>query len=214
METTSAKSPISYRNTAIVLGVSVVVIFLIVRVVRVIQKNNEYNNIANDPNARIAFLIHQACNPWGSIFGISAIDADGTDREELFALATQIKDLNGVRTSYKKQFGEELLDRLAAELDREDVERWLALASPNATITPVPNKSLVYAKQSAPMYDADDSRKIVKTYQVGDKIGIYESERNIRHSNGQTYRYIQVIWDKGWFWDSKGLVRKDFVKIA
>lgn len=214
METTSAKSPISYRNTAIVLGVSVVVIFLIVRVVRVIQKTNEYNNIANDPNARIAFLIHQACNPWGSIFGISAIDADGTDREELFALATQIKDLNGIRTSYKKQFGEELLDRLAAELDREDVERWLALASPNATITPVPNKSLVYAKQSAPMYDADDSRKTVKTYQVGDKIGIYESERNIRHSNGQTYRYIQVIWDKGWFWDSKGLVRKDFVKIA
>lgn len=214
METTSAKSPISYRNTAIVLGVSVVVIFLIVRVVRVIQKTNEYNNIANDPNARIAFLIHQACNPWGSIFGISAIDADGTDRGELFALATQIKDLNGVRTSYKKQFGEELLDRLAAELDREDVERWLALASPNATITPVPNKSLVYAKQSAPMYDADDSRKVLKTLQSGELAGTYIRAFGVRHSTGQTYQYVEVKYTTYLFFSSKAWIRKDFVKIA
>lgn len=215
MKTTNAKSPFSYRNTAIILGVVVVTVFLLLRIIHAIQKAKEYDKVSNDANARLAFLIRQACNPWGSIAGLSTIDIDGTDDEELFALAAQIKDLNAVRSSYKKQFAEELLDRLSAELDRQDLDRWLNLAGNTATVAkPIPNKSLVFAKQAVTMYDADDSRKVVKTYQSGDKIGIYETELTIRHSNGSTYTYVRVIWDKGWIWDSKGLVRKDFVKIA
>lgn len=217
METTSAKSPFSsYRNTAIIIGVVVVVVFLIVRVVRAIQKANEYNNLANDPNAQIAFELHAAFNPWGDILGVNVIAVDGTDEEAAFALATKIKDLNAVRASYKRLYNEELLERVATEFqnDRPSLERWLALAgNPNTPITPIPNKSLVYAKQTVTMYDADDSRKVVKTYQSGDKIGTYEKELAIT-SKGVKYIYVQVIWDKGWFWDSKGLVRKDFVKFA
>lgn len=215
METASAKSPYSrYRNTAIIIGVVVVVVFLIVRVVRAIQKAKEYSNVSADPNARFAYLIRQACNPWGAIAGISAIDIDGTDEEELFALATQIKDLNAVRTSYKKLYNEELLDRLAAELDQADVQRWLNLAgNPNTPVKPISGKSLVFATQTVTMYDAEDSRKVVKNYQSGDKIGTYEKELAIT-SKGVKYIYVQVIWDKGFFRDAKGLVRKDFVKFA
>ncbi|MFN8349422.1 MAG: hypothetical protein U0X91_30755 [Spirosomataceae bacterium] len=216
METTSAKSPLSsYRNTAIIMGVVVVVVFLIVRIIRAVQKANEYNNVANDPAARIAFLIRQACNPWGSIGGISAIDIDGTDETELFALATQIKDLNAVRTSYKKQFAEELLDRLAAEMSRESLDRFLLLAgNPNATATPVANKSLAYAKQTAPMYDASNSTKVVKTLQNGDLAGTYLREFDVKHTNGQTYRYIEVDYPVYVVFKAKGWIRKDFVKIV
>ncbi|AYQ31975.1 hypothetical protein [Runella sp. SP2] len=216
METTSAKSPLSnYKNTAIIVGVVVVVAFLIVRIVRAVQKANEYNNVANDPAARLAFLIRQACNPWGSIGGISAIDIDGTDETELFALATQVKDLNAVRTSYKKQFSEELLDRLAAELSRESLDRWLNLAGgSNATPAPIANKSLVYAKQAAPMYDATDSTKVVKTLQNGELAGTYVRQLGVRHSNGQTYQYIEVTYTDWWVLTFKAWIRKDFVKIA
>lgn len=211
----SAKSPFSYRNTAIILGVVVVVVFLIVRVVRSVQKANEYNNVANEPSARLAFLVRQACNPWGAVWGINAIDIDGTDETELFALATQIKDLNAVRTSYKKQFAEELLDRLAAELSRENLERWLALAGNSTAIpVPVPNKSLVYAKQTAPMLDASDSRKTVKTLQNGELAGVYLREFGVRHSNGKTYQYVEVSYTAYYFLTYKAWIRKDFVKIA
>lgn len=216
METASAKSPFSYRNTAIIIGVSVVVIFLIVRIVRAAQKAKEYNAIGSDQSARLAFLIRQACNPWGTFFGISTIDIDDTDKNELFALASQIKDLNAVRASYKKQFAEELLDRLAAELSREDLERWLSLAgnTGTGTTTPIANKSVVYAKQTAQLLDASDSRKIVKTLNTGELAGVYLRQFGVRHSNGQTYTYLEVEYTVLYVFKSKAWIRKDFVKIA
>lgn len=216
METTSAKSPFSYRNTAIIIGVSVVVVFLIVRIVRAAQKAKEYGAIGTEQSARLAFLIRQACNPWGTFGGISAIDFDGTDTNELFALAAQIKDLNAVRASYKKQFAEELLDRLAAELTREDLERWLQLAgnTGNAPTTPTPNKSVVYAKQTAQLLDASDSRKVVKTLNTGDLAGVFLRQFGVKHSNGQTYTYYEIEYTVYYVFKSKGWIRKDFVKIA
>jgi hypothetical protein len=63
------------------------------------------------------------------------------------------------------------------------------------------------------MYNANDSTKVVRTYQSGENIGTYEKELAIT-SRGVKYIYVQVIWDKGFFRDAKGLVRKDFVKFA
>jgi hypothetical protein len=212
---TSAKSPISsYKNTAVILGVVVVVVFLIVRIVRAVQKANEYNNLANDPNSLLALKIRQACNPSGITgpFGVG-IEIDGTNTEDLFALATQIKDLNAVRTSYKRLYSEELLERIAAELNNTDTQRWISLAS-GVAVTPIANKSLVYAKQTANLYDASDSTKVVKTLQSGDLAGTYIRQFGVRHSNGQTYQYVEVEYTAYIVLKFKGWIRKDFITIA
>lgn len=219
MEVTSAKSPFSdYKNTAIIIGLVVIVVFLITRITRAVQKSKEYDNLANDANAQIAFQLHAAFNPWGSpIFGISAIDWDGTDEGAAFALAAQIKDLNAVRASYKRLYNEELLERVATEFqnDQPSLERWMALAGNSTTLTsPVAGKSLVYAKQTAPMYDAENSAKVVKTLKTGELAGTYVRQFARKHSNGQAYQYIEVTYTDWWVLTFKAWIRKDFIKIA
>ncbi len=207
------------RRQVYIFAAVLVLVLLLSNAIRKWQQQQAYEKVADDPDAQLAFQIRQACNPGGTLsaLGWNLIDVDGTDEEALFSIASQIKNLNRVRTFYKDLYKEELLDRLGAELSQDDVKRWFALANNSGTGGPPPKpisgKSLVYAKTTVTMYDASDSRKVVKTYSAGAKLGIYEKEVAIT-SKGVKRIYVQVIYDKGWIWDSKGLVRKDLVKIV
>lgn len=215
MQTSYSSFGFSRKQIITFFAVVVMVYFLSVAVKR-FQKQVAYDAIAGNEPARLAFLVRQACNPGGSILGISAIDIDGTDTETLFSIATQIKDLNAVRDSYQKQFSEELYDRLSAELSRDDLERWLNLAgNPNTPIQPVMGKSLVYATNTATVYDYDDSRVVLKTLKAGELAGTYEGYRDLKAANATNYtRYAIVSFPKYLFLTAKGYIKYDLVKFA
>ncbi len=204
------------RRQVYIFAAVLVLVLLLSMAIRKWQQQQAYDQIGNDADAQLAYKIRQACNPAGSFLGANLIDIDGTDEEALFAAAAQVQNLNKVRTAYRKLYNEELLDRLAAELEQQDVTRWLALAGGTGAPPPTPivGKSLVYARTTAIMYDASDSRKVVKTLIQGEQAGTYQGERNIKHTNGQTYRYVEVSYTAYLFLTFRAFVRKDFVKIA
>jgi hypothetical protein len=216
------KSNISFafsRRDVIVFVSVVVMVYLLSLAIRKFQKQVAYDQIGTDPAAQIAFLIRQACNPAGSILGIPAIDGDGTDEEALFALAVQIKDLNAVRDAYRKQFAEELLDRLSAELGQDDLNKWLALISGGGVNpTPVnPNQPrYVQAITAVNVLDYDNSTKVVASFKNGQTIGKYLSERDITNTKGVKTRYVVVEYSYGWFnlLTGKGYVPKLQIKIT
>lgn len=208
------------RREILIFVFVVVMVYLLSRAIKEFQRQKAYDAIAGDANAQLAFLIRQACNPQGSLLGISLIDVDGTNEDKLFALAVQIKDLNAVRSAYQKQFDEELLDRLRDEL-QGDFEKWMALINSNAGgANPVPvdpkKPRYVQAATIAKVLNYDDSRKVEKTYQAGQTIGRYLSERDFKHSDGKTYRYIVTTYKYGWFdlFEAKGYVLKSNVRIT
>lgn len=204
------------RKEVLIFVFVVVMVYLLSRGIKQFQKQLAYDAISGDEPARLAFLIRQACNPAGTILGISAIDFDGTDTETLLSLATQIKDLNAVRDAYRKQFSEELYDRLAAELTREDLDRWLNLAgNPNTPVQPIVGKSLVYAVSGTSVFDYDDSRVVAKNVKAGELVGTYEGYRDLKASNSTTYtRYAIVSFSKYLFFTAKGYVNMSLVKFA
>lgn len=215
MKTSYSSLQVSRKEVIIFVAV-ILMVYLISRAVKQFQKQVAYDAIAGNEPARLAFLVRQACNPGGSILGVSTIDIDGTDTDTLFSIATQIKDLNAVRDSYRKQFSEELYDRLSAELRRDDLDRWLNLAgNPNTPIQPVTGKTLVYAAANATIFDYDDSRVTVKTLKAGELAGTYEGYRDLKAANATNYtRYAIVSFPKYVFLTAKGYIKYDLVKFA
>lgn len=209
------------RREILIFVFVVVMVYLLSRAIKEFQRQKAYDAIAGDANAQLAFLIRQACNPQGSLLGISLIDVDGTNEDKLFALAVQIKDLNAVRSAYQKQFGEELLDRLNEELNGEELEKWLALVNSNAGgANPIPvdpkKPRYVQAATTVNVLNYNDSRKVERSYKAGQTIGRYLSERDFKHSDGKTYRYVVTTYKYGWFdlFEAKGYVLKTNVRIT
>ncbi len=93
-----------------------VVVYLIRRELRKQVQNKEYDSLGTNEHAQLAYRIRQACNPWGEFGGVSAIDFDGTEEQDLYIIATEVRNWQAVQDSYFNLYGERLINRLENEL--------------------------------------------------------------------------------------------------
>lgn len=82
-------------------------------------------DITTNPGVGQAQLLRIAMNPSGSAL---LFDTDGTNKDAILKLATQIKDLDAVVEAYKARYKGSLLKHLEVELGTSDYARFLALA--------------------------------------------------------------------------------------
>lgn len=202
----------------------VITIFLVLLLVYLIRKEirktlqaNEYNALSTSLNAQLAYQIRQACNPYGSAFGISLIDADGTEEEKLFVVASQITDWVGVQDSYFRLYNEKLVPRLENEL-QGDFQKFVdTIPKAGSTTQPGTNTGtpptnylgyLVVSLAAMNLYYKDAPAKIAKTVQGGKNIGEWAGEQVI---NGVPYIIVRsdLLW-----WTDYYLARKADVKLV
>lgn len=82
-------------------------------------------DITTNPGVGQAQLLRIAMNPSGTAL---LFDTDGTNKDAILKLATQIKDLDKVVEAYKERYKGSLLKHLEVELGTSDYARFLALA--------------------------------------------------------------------------------------
>lgn len=193
---------------------SAVVVFVLVRKDLInFFSDREKNNAGTDPIARLALLIHDACNPSGvDLF----INFDGTRTETLYEFAAQIKNYVLIADSYKIQFNENLTERLSKELTPDEFRRFfdIVAASGGGTIPKAQNaigKEAV-AATAVNVLKFDASTQVAKTAKAGETLGKVVSSAQFNTKNGYV-EYWVVEWTSYIFFTSKGYVEKTKVYL-
>jgi hypothetical protein len=175
--------------------------------------DREKNNAGTDPIARLALLIHDACNPSGVNI---LIDFDGTRTETLFEFAAQIKNYIVVADSYKVQFNENLTERLSKELTPDEFKKFFDIVSASGGGTiPKPATAIgkiAVAAAAVNVLEFDASTKVSKTAKAGETLGKVIASAQFNTKNGYV-EYWVIEWDSYIFFTSKGYVEKTKVYL-
>jgi hypothetical protein len=125
-----------------VLG-AVILLFLGNKMIASLRKNASDNQMDTNPEAGQAVTLRQAINPSGNWW---MRRFDGTNKEAVFNIAGDIKDMDAVKNHFKAQTeGGDLYEELQAALSPDEYQKFLALASKGKTgswyyTTKQPNK--------------------------------------------------------------------------
>ncbi|WP_428658150.1 hypothetical protein [Runella sp.] len=189
------------------------IVWLIRKEIRKVVQKSEYDALGTSANAQIAYKIRQACNPYGSVLGVSVIDGDGTDETTLFALAPLIYDWKGVQDSYFRLYNEQLVARLENELGT-DLSRFLELMPKAGTVPTTPTDPIYYlgynvrSKVALSTYKLDNPAQVSKTVSANVSLGQWAGEKTINN-----IVYVIIRRDVFW-WTDFELVKKTDVTIT
>ena len=108
-----------------------VLLYLGNKVIAGIRKNASDNQMDTSPEAGQAITLRQAINPSGNWW---MRRFDGTDKEAIFNIAGDIKDMDKVKNHFRAQTeGGDLYEELQAALSPDEYQKFLALASKGKT---------------------------------------------------------------------------------
>ena len=113
-----------------VLG-AIILLYLGNKMISAIRKNVSDNQMDTSPEAGQAVTLRQAINPSGNWW---MRRFDGTNKEAIFSIAVDIKDMDKVKNHFKAQTdGGDLYEELQAGLSPDEYQKFLALASKGKT---------------------------------------------------------------------------------
>ncbi|MFN3381240.1 MAG: hypothetical protein ACK41O_17405 [Runella zeae] len=174
--------------------------------------DKEKTNAGSDPNARLALLIRDACNPSGFPF---LINVDFTRVEFLYELAAQITNYEAVANSYKVQFGENLTERLGKELEASEFDQFFKLVqAKGGGVTPVQNSigKTAIAATTVDVLDFEASTKSIKRLKAGETVGKIVASAQFNTSRGYV-EYWVIEFTEWLFFTKKGYVEKTKVYV-
>ena len=174
--------------------------------------DKEKTSAGNDPNARLALLIRDACNPSGFPF---LINVDFTRVEFLYELAAQITNYEAVANSYKVQFGENLTERLGKELEASEFDQFFKLVQAKGSgVTPVQNSigKTAIAATTVDVLDFEASTKSIKRLKAGETVGKIVASAQFNTSRGYV-EYWVIEFTEWLFFTKKGYVEKTKVYV-
>lgn len=110
---------------------ALILLYLGNKVVSAIRKNVSDNQMDASPEAGQAVTLRQAINPSGNWW---MRRLDGTNKEAIFSIAGDIKDMDKVKNHFKAQTeGGDLYEELQAALSPDEYQKFLSLASKGKT---------------------------------------------------------------------------------
>lgn len=92
------------------------------------RKKKVESEMDTNPAAGQAASLNQAMNPWG--FKL-AWYFDGTDKDAIFRIASQITNLDDVATAYKGITGDSVYDDLESSLSPDEYQKFLSITTKN-----------------------------------------------------------------------------------
>jgi hypothetical protein len=110
---------------------AVILLYLGNKMISAIRKNASDNQMDTSPEAGQAVTLRQAINPSGNWW---MRRFDGTDKEAIWSIAGDIKDMDKVKNHFKAQTeGGDLYEELQAALSPDEYQKFLSLASKGKT---------------------------------------------------------------------------------
>jgi hypothetical protein len=119
------------KNKAYKLIGALILLYLGNKVYASIRKNASDNQMDTSPEAGQAITLRQAINPSGNWW---MRRFDGTNKEAIFSIASELKDMDAVKNHFKAQTeGGDLYEELQAALSPDEYQKFLSLASKGKT---------------------------------------------------------------------------------
>lgn len=110
---------------------ALILLYLGNKMISAIRKNASDNQMDTSPEAGQAVTLRQAINPSGNWW---MRRFDGTNKEAIFNIAGDIKDMDKVKNHFKAQTeGGDLYEELQAALSPDEYQKFLSLASKGKT---------------------------------------------------------------------------------
>jgi hypothetical protein len=119
------------KNKAYKVIGALILLYLGNKVFSTLRKNTSDNQMDTSPEAGQAVTLRQAVNPSGNWW---MRRFDGTNKEAIFSIAGDIKDMDKVKNHFKAQTeGGDLYEELQAALSPDEYQKFLSLASKGKT---------------------------------------------------------------------------------
>lgn len=119
------------KNKAYKLIGGLILLYLGNKMYSSLRKNASENQMDTIPEAGQAITLRQAINPSGNWW---MRRFDGTDKNAIWNIASEIKDMDGVKNHFKAQTdGGDLYEELQAALSPDEYQKFLSLASKGKT---------------------------------------------------------------------------------
>lgn len=114
------------KDLLIKAGAGLVLVWLGNKLIKNLKKDSTESRVENDPSVGQAQSLRQAMNPSGNEW---MRKMDGTNKEAIFRIASEIDDIEAVRKAYKNLFNSSLYEDLQGELSATDYQKFLSIAT-------------------------------------------------------------------------------------